>query len=1667
MKKLVKIILKVLVYGISGLLVILIAGTSILHLPVIQNKLAQWVASEIKSKSGAEVSVGRIAVTLPYRIGIENVYAIDNEGDTLIKAGDLAISFNLFQLARRKIVLNTINVKDAGIHLKRYKNDSTYNFSQFSHAFGSSVKDTKRNTGGSAKKFSLLIKKIRLENIRFLFQDHINSNRYNTVLGSLRIRIHSLDPENNLIDLSSVRIANSSFSVTINSSQEKEPEPLHLNLRLRRNLQLGNVNIQFTDNVSQQEISADNIHLKVIPRELNLPEHKIDLQKIQLTGTRLKIHKKSVPEIDTSTIKKSGAENPANPFQWNIVLNELVLKSNSFGYADDNKAVQNSGIDFTHLAVKDVNGNLDGIHVAHHRLATNISRLSLSEKSGFILDGLTASVRFSENSAELRGLILQTPNSTIKNSTIFSYASVDQLQHQPQDIAVKMQITESKIGMADILFFRPGLQKKNRFFSGRDRIVSVDGSIEGKVNDILIDHIRAGVDSTVIEARGTIQGLPGIRTTFFNVEVDTFRTTGHNILAILGDSLVPGSITLPPQLSINGKFNGTTRIFRASAGLRSTFGKILMNASITADTLPGKRRFHTGFDLKNFNAGKIFSNAMIGLITLKTMAEGTIPEDSLPEYADACFNVHAGRLQLSGYDYTDFDVSGKYIDHKLSASAAFSDTNMVCKLTASADFSDTLPAYALHLNLTGADLQALNLTSQDISIRGKLDAALRGKDMNDLSGDAEVSGMLLVKNGRQYRLDSVEASLENKPGYTKLSLASLPARLDYSGSVKIDELGSVMKSYINRYFYLDDTNQQVVSASENFSLYLKIFNTELLTDVIWPDLNGLLPATVEGNYNAASHSLNIDADFPYIDYNHRVIDSLKIAIHSTDTSSISYSIKCQRISVPPFTIEKTTLEGTLADNSFFFSVKMLNNDKPDRLAFMGKALRHDKEFSIHIEPDPLIINYTHFSLPEDNAIIIGRHNVQFTDIDLRSDSQRIVVSQVSNSTTLPDYQITFSGFKISNFTGMLEAEQNIVGGTLEGEIILAADKNGSKFRSDLMLHDVVIYNDTAFSSIAIKANSMNNGVLDIESEFQGRKNNLTISGSLGTTGSQNRLNLTVEIRNVDLEYIAPFVKKQFNEFDGDLGGQVSIKGTVKDPDVTGELNLTNTTITPTFLGTRIRIPDDKVKLRNRELIFNHFSILDNLENKATIDGKLSFTRLDVPEFDIRFRASDFRFLNSTYNDNSLYYGKLIADLDAEITGTAMNPVVDLDARVKNGSVFHLIVPALNTPSIEKEGIVRFVDRKDTSGNRIIERSLENNGMSTMNNLAADLTANVEIDNGTRIYIMVDPSSNEELYVNGKANLSLSMKGGGTPNLTGRFEIEEGTYSLTLYDVIRRKFTIKEGSYLQWNGNIMNPKTDITTVYKVITSPWPLIADETTQLTGQDNSRYSENMPFNVELNISGYLLEPVLNFDLNVPQGQSNALVEAKLARLNKDETELNKQVFSLLLFNSFMQGTTSANRPVAYELNSTARSSVSRILTQQLNSFAERYIKGFNVNIAVNSYYLSAGKQSGGKTDVSLDISRELFNKRLNVQVGGDINVEGSQQKTPYDFNSIAGDVAIEYKIDKSGTYRLRGFSKSEYEDVIDGEVNATGISFIFNKDFYRLGNLLKSDTTKTNPKR
>jgi translocation and assembly module TamB len=316
-----------------------------------------------------------------------------------------------------------------------------------------------------------------------------------------------------------------------------------------------------------------------------------------------------------------------------------------------------------------------------------------------------------------------------------------------------------------------------------------------------------------------------------------------------------------------------------------------------------------------------------------------------------------------------------------------------------------------------------------------------------------------------------------------------------------------------------------------------------------------------------------------------------------------------------------------------------------------------------------------------------------------------------------------------------------------------------------------------------------------------------------------------------------------------------------------------------------------------------------------------------------------------------------------------------------------------------------------------------------------LNANISVAPESRFSIVVDPKSGDQLNLRGEANLAFEINPAGDINLSGRYTIEEGDYKLNFYQIVKREFIIEKGSTLLWKGDPTNAELDITAIYEMKASP-PV---------GSSNAP----VKFEVILNLENELLNPEISFQIDAPEDvkQRNPELYIWLQDVNNSENKQNMQAFSMLVFRSFANTGASA-----INIESTARNSVSQILTQQLNALGSK-LEGVELSFDVDSYQTNSDQGSSGRTDVQLGVAKSFMNDRISVKVSGNVNVEGAEKSEQ--LSDYTGDLIIEYKLTPDGNYRIEGFRINNYDGLTQGEITETGIGFIMVKEYSDLKEL------------
>jgi hypothetical protein len=307
---------------------------------------------------------------------------------------------------------------------------------------------------------------------------------------------------------------------------------------------------------------------------------------------------------------------------------------------------------------------------------------------------------------------------------------------------------------------------------------------------------------------------------------------------------------------------------------------------------------------------------------------------------------------------------------------------------------------------------------------------------------------------------------------------------------------------------------------------------------------------------------------------------------------------------------------------------------------------------------------------------------------------------------------------------------------------------------------------------------------------------------------------------------------------------------------------------------------------------------------------------------------------------------------------------------------------------------------------------------------------------------------------------------GKVTLAGSYEITGGSYELS-YNLLRRKFEIQEGSKIVWNGEPTKADLTVTAIYKTKAAPMDLVKNQIVEEVESVRNAYLQRLPFDVLLKLEGELLQPKVSFDIQLPESSNEVsrgtatTINYRLTQLRQEPSELNKQVFALLLLNRFVGENPFESSAGGLTAEAFARQSASKLLTEQLNKLAGDLVQGVDLNFDVASFddYSTGSAQT--RTDLNVGLSKRLLNDRLTVSVGSNFELEGGQN-TNRNTSNIAGNVAVDYSLSQDRRYMLRAYRKNEYEGVIEGYVIETGVGFIITLDYNKFKNLFLSKKAK-----
>ncbi|HEY8688919.1 MAG TPA: translocation/assembly module TamB domain-containing protein, partial [Chitinophagaceae bacterium] len=981
-------------------------------------------------------------------------------------------------------------------------------------------------------------------------------------------------------------------------------------------------------------------------------------------------------------------------------------------------------------------------------------------------------------------------------------------------------------------------------------------------------------------------------------------------------------------------------------------------------------------------------------------------------------------------------------------------------------FNGKYPFLKFTANIDSIRPQALHLTTQAIIYHGKIEGDLTNINPDSLNGNVLLTKSILVTNGERTQLDSVRLFADNSNGQQLIRVQSPFMFAEIKGRYKLTQMADIIQQSIDPYFSLTGKKNTSKVDDHDFTITAKAFDNPALRAFL-PDLKKIDSINIAASFSTAS-GMNAAVSAPLIVYGTNTINDIKLNA-VTRNNQIEYNTSFSHFKGGTFAMFSTSLHGSISNNLINFSLHLNDPNAKNKYHISGTFSQpSSNNYNFQIKPDSLVLNYEPWNVNQNNLIQVLNGDLVANQFVLSKDVQQLSLNSVGSGINRP-LSIDFKNFKIATLTALVQSDSMLVDGELNGNVLLKDYKTQPTFTSDVVINNLSIYKDTLGNVTAHVINTTPN-VYNANIVLTGRGNDMKASGVYYVKpGNNSSFDFTADITTLQMKALEGPSFGAIRNASGSLSGNITLKGTMDDPILRGTINFNKTAFNLKAINSYFKVDNESLTIDNTGFAFNNFIIQDTADNNLVIDGRINTTNFKDYAFDLKVNADNFQVLNTTKKDNKLFYGKMVLTTALNIRGTNDEPIVDGSLTVNDKTKFTFVMPQDEPGVIDREGIVRFVDLDATTEDSLFMLPYDSLNISRL--VGYDISTNITIDRNAEFNLIVDAANGDFINMKGEGLLSAGIDPSGKVTLVGSYQLDEGSYELS-FNFLRRKFDIQKGSRILWTGEPTKADIDVSAVYIANASPIDLVQNQISNDVAVRNT-YRQKLPFEVWLAMKGDLMRPSVAFDIRLPEDKSYVVskdiisaVQNKLLQIREEPGEINKQVFALLLLSRFVNENPFDNSNGGLDPQEFARESVSKFLSEQLNSLAGGLIAGVDINfdLITASDYTTGEKRN--RTDFTVGLTKQLLSNRLTVTVGSNFELEGPTVPNGKGANNIAGNVTVDYNISRDGRYVLRVYRKNEYEGVIEGYIIESGVGFIINVDYDHFKELLQRSKQKKNSK-
>jgi hypothetical protein len=1436
----------------------------------------------------------------------------------------------------------------------------------------------------------------------------------------------------------------------------------YLSKQTNTTISIGSVEISFFKKLILDHVYIEDLHhdtllysekMQVDVDQLDFQKHKLHVGDIVLLNTKAKLIKYA-KEDDLNLqflldIFKSKDTVHTSSAYWEVRFREVNFVNTDFTYRSEHDTLETTGVNYFDLNARQINGRVSNISIEGDTIRGVIDYLAAVEKSGFVLENLSTNVDVSPTGVKLEKLKLKTPESEISTDLTFKYEGYRAFKDFIDKVKIKAEFDHSHLELSDIAYFAPELK-------GIYRNITISGKISGKISDLKGKDMNLKLAAnTEFVGDFTLTGLPKIDETliYLNVEKLVTNYSDLNELPIPPFSehktlSVHPNIARLGNMKFKGTFTGLYNDFYAYGNFSSALGGLSSDISVRHDYEKNIEIYKGKLKSRSFDFGAFFGGKYLGKVTMDVNVDGS--GFTLDE-VKAKLTGTVNSVDFIGYSYKNVAVEGNIANKLFKGRLNVKDDNVDFDFIGNVDLSGKLPKLDFITTLNRADLAALHLinSTKKTDLSTQVIINVTGNNIDNLTGQINFDNTVYVEGDEKYKMSVFDLVLEESGGKKSIALESDFVKASINGQFKVLELQNAVSQMLYRYIPSAYSKKPAATSSaENFEYSFLFRKTDAVTRLFIPQLKIAPKTLLKGNFNSATQHFTLRGNSDNISYAGIVFKKWSVS-DSTSENAMEFNMNSDRLlltdslGLTDFALH-TVSHSDSVNIGLHWSSRTEREYKGDMKSFLHFNPDHSLQFKIL--PSLFIISDSTWVVDKDNFIVVDSSYINVNKLAFEHGRQSVSVNGIVSKNKSDHVKLRLDHFDMENINLFTAASGLKFKGTVDGE----SDVND-------VYNNLVLTSDIDFASLFVNDNEIGDG--DVSSVWDQNKDALFLHGSFTKDAvpnilfsgyyypkrDENNIDMELNLQAVRMQLLQPFVKDFCSDFEGLISGAVTIRGAIRKPDINGTVNVNASRVRVNYLNTYYKFNQD-ITIENTSFGVENMTVFDiPNNNKAIVTGHVYHDNFKDFQLDFDIQANKFQCLNTSETDNSLYYGQAFVTGQINIFGF-INNEIRIDANVKTEKITSgdksdkvnflskteltkFYVPLGGTSEVSQNNFITFVKKDSTL-------KINDDYKVSLGGLV--LNFDLEVTPDAEIQLIFDQKVGDIIKARGTGNISMNISPKGDFKMFGDYVIENGDYLFTLQNVINKRFDIRKGSTIKWSGIPYKADLNISAIYKARASIKTFFPEDST------NTAYKKRYPVDVGMNMTGDLTETHIDFDINLPTLDAPTR-QTILSYINND-AEVNRQVFSLLILNSFvtpyqLMNSSSGNGP---NVANAAGANTSEMLSNQLSNMLSKISNDFDIGVNYRP------GDAVTKDELEVALSTQLFNDKLSVEgnVGNNTNSQNP--------NNLVGDVNVDYKLTDDGKVRVKAFNKTN--DNSQTNINGAytqGVGIFYREEFDTIGTL------------